>query len=143
MLKGFVPVILAWAFAEVPGLIPIEDMAIAGALAILGHVFSPFLKFKGGKGVATTIGVILALQPTYGLLIIALFIGVLLLTKYVSLGSILAALMYAVMVLIYWNESIILSIFAIGLAILIILKHKANIDRLLKGEENRFKLKRS
>ena len=76
---------------------PKELEATCGALAILGHVYSPFLKFKGGKGVATSIGTVLALNPATGLIMMLAFTAILILSKYVSLGSIIAAALYPVL----------------------------------------------
>jgi glycerol-3-phosphate acyltransferase PlsY len=118
-----------------PDIIP----CVCGAMAVLGHVFSPFLKLKGGKGVATSIGVVLALQPYAGIIMIVTFILVLIFTKYVSLGSVLGALNYPVYNLVFVHPfSPILLLFSIGLATLILVRHKANIGRLIKGNESKF-----
>ena len=122
--------------------------AVCGALAILGHIYSPFLGFKGGKGVATATGVVFAIsRPEIGLVITIVFIAVLLISGYVSLGSIICALMlpflYPLMVYIYhWTFSPALEVFSIGLAALVIWKHKDNIVRLMHGNENKFALKK-
>ena len=121
---------------------PKELEATCGALAILGHVYSPFLKFKGGKGVATSIGTVLALNPATGLIMMLAFTAILILSKYVSLGSIIAAALYPVLNLLFdENSSKILLTFSILLALMIIIKHKDNIKRLLAGNENKFSLK--
>ena len=141
--KGVAPVLLAASFVHVPGLRQRECMAIAGALAVLGHVYSPFLRFRGGKGVATSTGVILALQPYFALIVIGLFILVVSLTRFVSLGSMLAVSVYSILMLIFYHDSAILSGFAVGLAALIVIKHRSNIQRLIRGEENKFGMKKS
>ena len=134
------PWILPKLSADFSHLIFIKDIqAICGALAILGHVYSPFLKFKGGKGVATSIGTVLALQPYIGLIMIGVFALILISTRYVSLGSIISAALYPV--LSFFMEpyfSVILAGFSILLAAMIIIKHKDNIKRLLSGTENKF-----
>ena len=109
-----------------------------GLAAVIGHVFPIFANFKGGKGVTTLFGMILAIQPIVALSCVAVFMLVLFLTRYVSLSSILAAAMLPVFVLWIWNESEILyRIFALLVAILVIITHQKNILRLLRGVESR------
>jgi len=109
-----------------------------GLAAVIGHVFPIFANFKGGKGVATLFGMILAIQPIVALSCVAVFMLVLFLTRYVSLSSILAAAMLPVFVLWIWNESEILyRIFVFLVAILVIITHQKNILRLLRGVESR------
>ena len=147
MGKGAIAVLFAsQLYSSVNGsiknLTPKELEAICGGLAILGHVYSPFLKFKGGEGVATSIGTVLALNPAIGLIMMLAFLVVLVLSKYVSLGSIIAAALYPVLTLLFdGNSSRILLTFSILLALMIIIKHKDNIKRLLSGNENTFSLK--
>ncbi|MGZ5303234.1 MAG: glycerol-3-phosphate 1-O-acyltransferase PlsY [Bacteroidia bacterium] len=142
--KGSMAVFLAYFFIESNYILTKhEAMALGGGLAILGHIFSPFLHFKGGKGVATTIGVILALHSGIVFFVIMSFIIVLALTKFVSLASIIAATVYAVLVIIFRPESQFVMGFAIFVAVLVIYKHKANITRLLHGEENKLSFRKS
>jgi glycerol-3-phosphate acyltransferase PlsY len=142
MLKGVAAVLLAMYFSTWPAITVIDRMTIAGALAIMGHIFSPFLGFKGGKGVATTVGVLVALHPVYGVIIILTFTAMLMMSKYVSLSSITAAFVYTLLVLFFHTQELIQVIFAIGITLLIVVKHKANIQRLINGTENRFALKK-
>ena len=141
--KGTAAVLLAWGCAHAPNFSPDEEMAIAGALAILGHIFSPFLLFKGGKGVATTVGVLLALHPYLAIIIVLIFTISLLISRYVSLSSILAVICYAILVIAFKHDSLIVIGFAVGLAFLVTYKHRANIQRLLNGNENKFSLGKS
>ena len=106
--------------------------------SVLGHLFSIFLKFKGGKGVATTIGVFLILTPKAMLLCLGIFIIAVFLSNYVSVGSLLATALLPlnIFILRYPSEYIICSLL---LSILIWIKHKDNIKRLLKGEEKTWK----
>jgi acyl phosphate:glycerol-3-phosphate acyltransferase len=109
-----------------------------GLAAVLGHIFPIFANFKGGKGVATLFGMILAVQPFIALSCVGVFLLVLFLTRYVSLSSILAGLFLPVCVLWIWNDKVLLyRIFAILVALLIILTHQKNIVKILKGNENR------
>ena len=109
-----------------------------GLAAVLGHVFPIFANFKGGKGVATLFGMILAVQPVVAISCVGVFIFVLYLTRYVSLSSILGAIMLPVSVLWIWNEhELTYRIFAILVATMVILTHQKNIGRILRGVESR------
>ncbi len=109
-----------------------------GIAAVVGHIFPIFANFKGGKGVATLFGMVLAMQPTVALSCVGVFLLVLFLTRYVSLSSILAALMLPVCVLWIWNENELLyRVFTLLVAVLVVFTHQKNISRLLKGVESR------
>ena len=109
-----------------------------GLSAVLGHVFPLWADFKGGKGVATLFGMILAIQPVIAGTCVAVFLVVLYLTRFVSLSSILAGLMLPISVLWIWNEhEILYRVFALFVALLIILTHQKNIGKLLRGVESR------
>lgn len=109
---------------------------IAGIAAVLGHNYTCWLQFKGGKGIATTAGVFLALAPTAVGIAIALWIIAFAATRYVSIASILAAVALPTAVW-FTQDNLTLRIIAIILGLLAIYKHKANIQRLLNGTENR------
>lgn len=116
----------------------INMMIGLGMAAVLGHIFPIFANFKGGKGVATLFGMIVALQPVVAASCVGVFLVVLYLTRYVSLSSILAALMLPVAVLWIWNESELLyRIFTLLVAALVVITHQKNIVRLIKGVESR------
>ncbi|MEO6230750.1 MAG: glycerol-3-phosphate 1-O-acyltransferase PlsY [Ferruginibacter sp.] len=109
-----------------------------GLAAVLGHIFPIFAQFRGGKGVATLFGMILAVQPVIGISCVGVFLLVLYLTRYVSLSSILAGIALPVCVLWIWNDDVVLyRIFAILVAALVILTHQKNIVKLLRGSESR------
>jgi glycerol-3-phosphate acyltransferase PlsY len=109
-----------------------------GLAAVVGHIFPVFANFKGGKGVATLLGMLIAVQPIIAVCCIGVFLFVLFLTRYVSLSSILGAIMLPVCVLWIWNEhEISYRLFALLVALLVIITHQKNISRLLKGAENR------
>jgi glycerol-3-phosphate acyltransferase PlsY len=110
---------------------------VAGIFAVLGHNYTCWLKFKGGKGVATTAGVYLALAPVPLAVALAAFILALLVTRYVSVGSISAAVALPVAVWIMAPDNLLLGIVTTALGALAIYKHKSNIRRLLAGTENR------
>lgn len=131
MLKGFLPIYIAKHIFDTK---LISLLAIA---SVIGHCFSIFLKFKGGKGVATAIGVLLALSFKTALIVIMFWLGVFLVSGYVSLASMLSAsISWVIINFIENNTYFTYAAFIIGL--IIILKHKDNLDRLLKGTEYRF-----
>jgi glycerol-3-phosphate acyltransferase PlsY len=116
---------------------------LAGIAVVLGHNFTCWLKFKGGKGIATSAGVYLALAPWPLLIALAVFILALLATRYVSIGSISAAVALPAAVWILPPHNLLLSIVTTALGLLAILKHRSNIKRLLSGTEQRFGQKSS
>lgn len=121
----------------------INMMIGLGTAAVLGHIFPVFANFKGGKGVATLFGMVLAIQPVVAVTCVAVFLLVLFLTRYVSLSSILAAVMLPISVLWIWNEhEVLYRAFALLVAVLVIIMHQKNILRLLKGVENRLPILR-
>ncbi len=132
MSKGFIPVILARLYY--PHEQNLVSMEIAGILAILGHCFTPFLKFKGGKGVATSIGVILAYTPLAGITTVMLWIVMFLIFRISSLSALTAfsLLPLNLFLLNYPEKSII---FSFCIVVIIYIKHFSNIKRLLKGIE--------
>ena len=132
--KGWAPTI--W-FPFWDGAAPLEWALAYGAAAILGHVFSPFVGFRGGKGVATSAGVFLALAP-WAVLIGFIVWGVMLtLTRIVSVSSLMAALVLPVAVF-ATNEPPIELGLSLALAAFVVYAHRANIRRLLRGEETKF-----
>jgi glycerol-3-phosphate acyltransferase PlsY len=109
-----------------------------GLACVLGHVFPLFAQFRGGKGVATLLGMMIAIQPVIAICCAGVFVFVLFLTRYVSLSSILAAAMLPISVLWIWNEhEVLYRIFALLVAGMVIITHQKNISRLLKGIESR------
>lgn len=109
-----------------------------GLCAILGHIFPIWAGFRGGKGVASLFGMILAIQPQVALLLVVVFVGMLILTRYVSLSSIVASLAFPVMILfVYQNQEPLYKLFAIATAVLVVLTHHKNINRLLQGNESK------
>lgn len=132
--KGVIPVLLFARLAEVG----VWGALVLGLAAILGHVFSVFLRFKGGKGVATSAGVVLGLAPLAFLAAAIVWALVVRVSGYVSLGSVLAAMAFPGAVAIIYPERREVLWFGVVLAALIIGFHRANIGRLLRGTENRF-----
>lgn len=143
--KGIVAVEVAELLAKRAGsAVPaVELFGILGAIfSVIGHSFPVWLRFHGGKGVATTIGALFALNWIAALIMCFIWVLVFYLTRFVSLASIAAAgaLPVAVAILLLCNKvaSPALLYFALGLGALVVLRHRSNISRLLKGTEPRF-----
>jgi len=134
LLKGFLPVIFA---VMLLGNGRVLWWVLAGLCAVAGHVWTVFLGFKGGKGVATACGVFFALLPLGTLFALALFLAVVFLTRYVSAGSICGAVFLPVY---SWfsGEPRVLCVFATLVGALIVIRHKDNIERIINGTENKF-----
>ena len=133
-LKGAIPALLVKHYS-----LPVEYVAWVGLAAFCGHVFSIFLMFRGGKGVATALGVFLVLSPLAVVFALAVFVGFMLVWRYVSLGSIMSAAVMPLAVAFLDGDR---TIFLVTLIIssVVIVKHHGNIKRLLAGAENRFKV---
>ena len=133
VLKGFIPLYIASKFN-----LEYNDLVILGLVAILAHTFSCFISFKGGKGVATSLGVFLFLIPVITLILLVIFILVAYFTRYISLASITAAFLLPIFTFFTHRDSYLFALSVI-IAIFVIYRHKTNISRLLSGTENKFK----
>lgn len=131
MLKGLLAVWLGGMLVGTPLV-----MILCGVLAIVGHSLSLFLRFHGGKGVATGLGVILMLMPKVTVIVFLVWLLLVLATRYVSLGSIVAAALVPVLALVFGYPALYV-VFGVLAAALIIVRHRSNITRLLNGTENR------
>ncbi len=136
MLKGFAPVLAAYLFFGRETVV-----LLVMAAAVLGHTFTVFLSFKGGKGVATAAGAFAALVPFEMLIALAVFLIVFVFTRMVSAGSITAAAALFISVF-FMEQWFLLKVFTGFIAAFVIYKHRSNIARILKGEENRFERKK-
>jgi glycerol-3-phosphate acyltransferase PlsY len=113
-------------------------MIALGMVAVLGHIFPIFANFRGGKGVATLLGMALAIQPMVALLCLVVFLITLLSTRFVSLSSMLAGVAFMILILFIFNEKeTIYRLFAIIVAMMVVVTHQKNISRLMKGTENK------
>jgi glycerol-3-phosphate acyltransferase PlsY len=133
-LKGLLPVlglVLAGAWAQ-------EQIALAAAVTFLGHLYPVYLGFKGGKGVATALGIFLVFSPLAVLIAALAFAAVLWKWQYVSLGSIIAAALVPILVA-GFERSLPLAVATCFISAMVIIRHRDNIRRLLAGTENRFK----
>lgn len=134
-LKGVIACIIARIFTP-------EYVFIAGILTVIGHTYPVFFDFKGGKGVSTTFGVLLAVDYRVGLVVGILELLLIYITKIVAISSIVS---FAVLppVMLYFSKGTYLNVYASGfLTVLVIFAHRDNIKRLIKGEENSFKKKK-
>ncbi len=138
ILKGYIPVFLAVKFN-----FDFQIVLFSGFLAFLGHLFPVYLKFKGGKGVATACGIFIYLTPLAILITAIIFIIVAYIWRYISLASMISSFLLPgiikiLIILKVYNYPDSIVYFAGSIAILIIYKHKANIERLIKGKEFKF-----
>lgn len=138
MLKGFAAVNLSYIINFPQGSEEWTNLrAVLALAAIIGHIFPLFANFKGGKGVATMTGALIALSPLASLIAIVIFFLMLALTKYVSLSSITTALTLPVIFGAWLHESFSLSFYSFAVAIIILITHRKNIQRLMKGKESK------
>jgi glycerol-3-phosphate acyltransferase PlsY len=134
LLKGTLPVFFAIQWGE-------SDLwiAIAGLTPVLGHIFPIFLGFKGGKGVATALGVYLVISPIAVFIELLFFAGIVWKWRFISLGSITCATTIPILIAYFRSDSQAYFIISVIIAGLILYRHQSNISRLLQGTENRWK----
>jgi glycerol-3-phosphate acyltransferase PlsY len=138
-LKGWMAVMLI-LFTNIDSSTPtyINIKILLGIVAVIGHIFPIYVGFRGGKGVATLLGMVIAITPIPAIIAFGIFSVVLLLTKYVSAGSITAGISYPIMIFTAFNyNSMVLNILSILIAVLLVITHRKNIERLIKGEESK------
>jgi len=149
ILKGVVAILIAmfiaWAFKVENASLLVQ---IAGIAVVLGHTFPIFFGFKGGKGVATSLGILIMSNWQIGLICLVFGVVLIALTRMVSLGSCAAAVLFPVLTL-FINEHYIVSqgssylIYSIILAVIVLFNHRSNIKRILSGKENKISFKKS
>jgi glycerol-3-phosphate acyltransferase PlsY len=142
ILKGLSATMLAFALLELGAIERgqvVEYKLLLGVFAVIGHVFPFYTRFKGGKGVATLLGMVVSIQPLVALSCIIIFLLVLTLSKYVSLSSLLATLAFPLLLLLppFKTDEPILVIFGFLMFAVLAITHKKNIRRIIKGDENR------
>jgi acyl phosphate:glycerol-3-phosphate acyltransferase len=138
--KGYVAILVGGYLAILLGVAYGNAVAVAAIFAILGHIYTVWLRFKGGKGVATAFGVFLALAPWAALASLGVFVVVFALSRYVSLASILGAAAFPAFALLlkHWEYGLWLTVVVFLAPLIVIVKHHENIGRLLHGTEYRF-----
>jgi glycerol-3-phosphate acyltransferase PlsY len=134
-LKGYVPVVLVKAFGAPYGLDE-GTIALVGLAAFLGHLWPVFFHFKGGKGVATAAGVLLALNPWLGLATLATWVIIAVFTRYSSLAAIVSAVFAPFYQILIWGGGPVAVAVAV-MGLLLVWRHQANIEKLLKGTESK------
>ncbi len=148
ILKGVVAILIAIAIGSI---FNVSDKAllvqIAGVAVVIGHTFPIFFGFKGGKGVATSLGILLMTNWQIGLICLVFALVLIILTQMVSLGSCAAAILFPVLTLFIKQHFIVEDgsgyfIYSIILAIIVLYNHRENIKRMLNGTENRISLKK-
>lgn len=136
-LKGIIAVAFGSLLAGYNG-------ALLGGLgAVIGHNWPVFFQFKGGKGILTSAVVIIAVTPKIGIIVVGVSILLMAVTRYVSIGSLFGALLYPVLVVVFFFENTYLFMFSLLLASLAVFRHRGNIQRLLKGTESKLGSKKS
>lgn len=147
-LKGVIAILVAY----ITGLIMKDGVdkslliQLAGIFVIVGHTFPIFFKFKGGKGIATALGVLLITNWNIGLICLVFALILMALTKMVSLGSISAAILFPVLIVFMPHNAYLVDgnyiIYSILIAVLVVFNHRANVKRLLNGTENKLNFKK-
>ncbi len=142
ILKGFVATSLAYGllyFYAIGHDQVVLYKIILGTVAVLGHIYPVYVGFKGGKGVATVMGMVLAVHLEVALICLAIFIVMLLISKYVSLSSMTAAICFPLILLLpkYRPEETLLLVFGVLIALMVVYTHRKNITRLLQGVESK------
>ncbi len=141
VLKGMIPVWIGlyWGISDQWGVTGDQWIALIGLSPLMGHVFSIFLGFKGGKGVATAVGVYLTISPIAVLIELFLFIALIWKWRYISLGSITCAMTIPILIAYFRSDAQAYFIMSVIIAALILYRHQSNIARLLQGTENKWK----
>lgn len=136
ILKGVIAFLIGYAIYGATGAM------IAGTAAILGHNWPVFFKFRGGKGALTSITIVMLMDPLIGLIVIGVFAFVLLITRYVSLASILGALAFPIFSIVFARGTVFI-LFAFLIGTLVVFRHRANIQRIFNGTESKLGKKQS
>lgn len=146
ILKGVISILLALLIGKIAKEANNSILVqIAGILVIIGHTFPIFFKFKGGKGVATAVGVLLTTNWQIGLICLIFGLVLIALTKMVSLGSITAAILFPILVLFIKTNYIVEGnyfIYSLIIAVMVVFNHRENVKRLLSGTENKLSFKK-
>lgn len=141
VLKGFLAVKLAYIMGDYDSLSPeFIDFEIALAICgLLGHIFPVYVGFRGGKGVATMLGILLGIHPQAAALCALSFLITLFLSGYVSLSSMVSAVVFPVVIMVFYSTNSSINIFSLAVAILVLVTHQRNIERIIAKEESRVK----
>ena len=143
IVKGWIAVNYVWLLGNVSSLsseLFFENQLAFGIAAVIGHLFPIYTGFRGGKGIATMLGILIGLAPYAAIFSLFIFILVFLISRYVSLSSMIASIAFPLFVMFIWNSiNQSLNLFAIFVPILSLITHQKNIERLIRGEETKVK----
>jgi glycerol-3-phosphate acyltransferase PlsY len=141
VLKGFLAVKLAYILGDYDSKSPeFIDFELALAVCgLLGHIFPVYVGFRGGKGVATMLGILVAIHPQAALVCAIVFIITLFFTGYVSMSSMMAGITFPIVIMVFYSTNSSINIFSLAVAILILVTHQRNIERIINKEESRVK----
>lgn len=146
ILKGVIAILIGYAISFIT-----EDLnaallvQIAGIFAIIGHTFPVFFKFKGGKGIATSLGILLLINYQIGLICLVFWLIIVIFTKMISLGSIMAAILFPVLTIFITQNYLVEGnyiLFGIIVAAFVVFNHRSNVKRILEGNENKLSFKK-
>lgn len=141
VLKGFLAVKLAYVIGDYDPVSPefIDFELALGVCALFGHIFPVYVGFRGGKGVATMLGILLAVHWQAALICAVVFLITLIVSGYVSLGSMLSGITFPVVIMVFYSTNSSINIFSLAVAIMVLVTHQRNIERLIKREESQVK----
>lgn len=140
ILKAWVATVV---LSQLAGTTSIDYKLAFGLMAVFGHIFPVYIGFRGGKGIASLLGVIIGVHPLASLLCIIVFVLTLLISRYVSLSSIIAALCFPLLLVFHFKtDESALIVFSVMVSVLVVFTHKKNIERLFNKEESKVKITR-
>ena len=141
VLKGLLAVKVAYIMGDYDSHSPeFIDFEIALAICgLLGHIFPVYVGFRGGKGVATMLGILIGIHPEAAFFCAISFIITLLISGYVSLGSMVSAITFPVVIMVFYSTNSSINIFSLAVSILVLVTHQRNIERIFRNEESRVK----
>ncbi len=139
--KGFLAVKVAYLIGDYDSKSPefIDFELALSVCGLLGHIFPVYVGFRGGKGVATMLGILIGVHPQAALICAGVFVVTLFLTGYVSLSSMMSGVAFPVVIMVFYSTNSSINIFSLAVAILILVTHQRNIERILRREESRVK----
>ena len=143
ILKGVIAIVVAIIAGKIWTNLNVEILKyLAGFFAILGHTFPIFFEFRGGKGVATALGVLITLNWKIGLICLIFALIIIAFTKMVSVGSILSAVLYPILTIFMGDTNFVATIISILIALLVIFNHRENLKRIKNGTENKLSFRK-
>ena len=145
VLKGFLAVKLAYIIGDYssdsPEFIDFElALAVCG---LMGHIFPVYVGFRGGKGIATMLGILIGVHPQAALICAIVFIITLVLSGYISLSSMMAGITFPIVIMVFYSTNSSINIFSLAVAVIILITHQRNIERILSKEESKVKWSKS